>query len=315
MGFYRQEATRLSSEFRKLAEKNPFADFTVVKRFDQAAGNWQENTRTMEEANPMTVSVRAHQALGQVNLAIERLLASLNQSQSQSMSSSGSSSLENYFRNLKKMLQEQKKLNQDSQSLKQMMEEGNKNQRIPGQGGESQKEGEPKPGDQQAGDQQQSGEQGKNGQQGDQGTTDQLRKLAEQQRNIRRQLEELENRYKETKGRTGSLEGVGELMKDVEKEMEQQRLNDRVTDKQLQIEQRLLDAERSMHQKGFKKKRKALHAEGEAPEAVIEEPALAPEEVEAESLARLLRQNLEEVSPQWRERIRTYYDNLLKMGL
>ncbi|MBK7497105.1 MAG: hypothetical protein IPI28_17540 [Candidatus Omnitrophica bacterium] len=84
MGFFRQEALRLSSDFKTLSEKNPFADYTVVKHFDQAARNWQENTRIMEESSPMTVSVRSHQALGLVNLAIERLLESLNQSQSQS---------------------------------------------------------------------------------------------------------------------------------------------------------------------------------------------------------------------------------------
>lgn len=304
MGLFRQEASRLSAEFKKIAEKNPFADFTVVKRFDQAARNWGENTRVMEEAPPLIVSDRSHQALGQVNLAIQNLLDSLQQSQSQSQSGSGGG-LEGYFRGLKDMLQKQKQLNQQTQSVKEQMQEGNKNERLPDPSGKQEQPGEgEKPGEQK--------QPGQNGDQG--GATEQLKKMAEQQRNIRRQLEELEKRYKDAKGRTGSLEGVGEMMQDVEKELDENRLGDQVTDTQQKIEQRLLDAEKSMHEKGFKKKRKALQAPGEAPEAVVEEsPALPPRE-DSGALARLLRQNLEDVSPQWRERIRAYYDSLLKMN-
>lgn len=304
MGFFRQEALRLSSDFKTLSEKNPFADYTVVKHFDQAARNWQENTRIMEESSPMTVSVRSHQALGLVNLAIERLLESLNQSQSQS--SSSSSSLESYFRDLKKMLSEQKKLNQDSKSLKEQMQEGNQNSRLPNQEGGQQQDGEGKS----EGQQETPGQDGKPGQKG---AGDQLQKMAEQQRNIRRQLQELEQQYKNAKGRTGSLEGAGEMMQEVEKELEQNRLNDRVTDLQMKIEQRLLDAEKSMHQKGFKKKRKALRAEGDNPEGEVAEPPESIEPGEPDALARLLRRNLEEVSPEWRERVRAYYDNLLRV--
>ncbi len=304
MGLFRQEAARLSAEFKKVAEKNPFADFTVVKRFDQAARNWSENTRVMEEAPPVIVSDRSHQALGQVNLAIQSLLDSLDQSQSQSQSGSGGG-LEGYFRGLKDMLQKQKQLNQQTQSVKEQMQEGNKKERLPGPSGKQEQPGEgEKPGEQK--------QPGQNGDQG--GASEQLKKMAEQQRNIRRQLEELEKRYKDAKGRTGSLEGVGEMMQNVEKELDENRLGDQVTDTQQKIEQRLLDAEKSMHEKGFKKKRKALQAPGEAPEAVVEKSPVPTPKEEPESLARLLRQNLEDVSPHWRERIRTYYDSLLKMN-
>jgi hypothetical protein len=139
--------------------------------------------------------------------------------------------------------------------------------------------------------------------------------MAGQQQNIRRQLEELEKRYKDAKGRTGgSLEGVGEMMQDVEKELKENRLGEQVTETQKKIEQRLLDAEKSMHEKGFKKKRKALQAPGEPPAAVVEESPALPHIEGPESLARLLRQNLEDVSPHWRGRIRAYYDSLLKMN-
>ncbi len=303
MGIFRQEANRLSTEFKKVAEKNPFADFTVVKRFDQASRNWGENTRMMEEAPPVIISDRSHQALGHVNLAIQDLLDSLEQTQSQSSGSGGG--LEGYFRGLKDMLQKQKQLNQQTQSAKEQMEEGNKNQRLPGPNGNKEQQGKgEKPGEQK--------QPGQNG--GDGGASEQLKKMAEQQRNIRRQLEELEKRYKEAKGRTGSLEGVGEMMQEVEKELDHNRLNQQVTETQQKIEQRLLDAEKSMHTQGFKKKRKALPAPGEAPEAVVEESPALPQKEEPESLARLLRQNLEDVSPHWRERIRSYYDSLLKMN-
>ncbi|MBK7497106.1 MAG: DUF4175 family protein [Candidatus Omnitrophica bacterium] len=204
------------------------------------------------------------------------------------------------------MLSEQKKLNQDSKSLKEQMQEGNQNSRLPNQEGGQQQDGEGKS----EGQQETPGQDGKPGQKG---AGDQLQKMAEQQRNIRRQLQELEQQYKNAKGRTGSLEGAGEMMQEVEKELEQNRLNDRVTDLQMKIEQRLLDAEKSMHQKGFKKKRKALRAEGDNPEGEVAEPPESIEPGEPDALARLLRRNLEEVSPEWRERVRAYYDNLLRV--
>ncbi|NUN96259.1 MAG: hypothetical protein HUU16_08795 [Candidatus Omnitrophica bacterium] len=286
MNLFRQEASRLSGEFKAAAEKNPFADFTVIRRLDQAARNWRENTRVMEESAPHGVSVRSHQALGQVNLAIESLLQSLEQSESQCQSGAGG--LESYFKSLKKMLAQQKQLNQDTQSLKEMMEQGNKNQRLPGQGDSSEGQGE-------------------------RGFSEQLKKMAEEQANIRRQLQQLEQQYRESRSRAGNLEGIGEMMEEVEKDLEHAKVDERVTDLQQKIEQRLLDAEKSLHEKGYRRERRALQAEGEGVEGALEESP--PMELETKpDLARLLRENLEEVSPHWRDRVRSYYDQLLRMN-
>jgi hypothetical protein len=282
MGLYRMEASRLSADYTKVSQKNPFADFGVVRWMDQAARNWKENTQVMEESSPMAVSFRSHQAEGYVNLSIEKLLQSINQSQSQSQSSGGGA-MDNYFKSLKKMLSEQKSLNRDTQGMKEQMSQG---ERLPNQSPQE-KEG---------------------------GVGEQMRKMAEQQRSIRRQLEQLEKQYSQMKQRTGGLDGVGEMMQDVEKDLKSGQVNDQVTELQNKIEQRLLDAEKSLHEKGYKKKRKALRAEGEAPEGVEEEAAPLVEEQQEGDLARLLRDNLEQVSPHWRDRVRSYYDNLLRMN-
>lgn len=284
MGFFRQEANRLSTEYKTVSEKNPFADFTVVKHFDQAARNWRENTQEMEEAQPSTISLRAHQSLGRVNLAIERLLESIDQSQSQSSSSGG---MEGYFRGLKEALSEQRKLNNQTEKMKEQME-GNQNK---GEQGQPEQSGQSK---------------------SSQSMQEQMQRMAEQQRNVRRQIEQLEQQYQQMKQRAGGLEGVSESMQEVEQALDQGRADEEVTAAQKKIEQRLLDAERSLHEKGYKRKRKALSAEGEPVDGTAPEETVPITPEEEEELARLLQDNLREVSPHWRNRVREYYDELLK---
>lgn len=280
MGLYKQEATRLSEMFGEIAEGNPFADFEVIRRLDRAARNWKENTRVMEESPPLPVSVRAHQSVAQVNLAIERLLESISQSESNCMS--GSSGMEGYFRGLKQVLSEQKSLNQESQQTKDR-QEGTQPGQESGEGTEQMS------------------------------WQEKLQRMADQQRQTRQMLEDLEQRYQDMKQRTGSLEGIGEDMQAVEKELEEGRLNEQVVQTQKKIEQRLLDAEKSLHNQGFKKSRRALRA-GEDPLApLVEGPEPTQEELEAD-LARLLRNDLSDVPVHWRDRVRSYYDNLLRMN-
>jgi hypothetical protein len=279
MGWYKQESLRLSDMYKETTEQNPFADFSVVHMFDHAARNWRENTRIMEESSPLVVSTRSHQSLAQVNLAIEKLLDSIQQTESQCQSG-GSSGLEGYYRSLKKVLQQQQQINQESESLSQEQKEPGK-QTMPGSKGTMQ---------------------------------ERLQRMAAQQEQTRRMLQELEERYQNVQNRPGNLEGIGDAMSDVQKELEHGNLNDEVVDMQRQIEQRLLDAEKSLHNQGYEKQRRALRAIGEGAEPSIAEEAPVLSEDEKADLARLLRRNMDEVSPHWRDRVRGYYDRLLQMN-
>jgi hypothetical protein len=293
MGMYGLESGRLSESFREITKANPFADFEIVRQMDSATRDWRNNTRQIEESNPVIISSRSHQALGQVNLAISRLIDSIKQSQSMSMSSGGGA-LDQYFKSLKKMLSDQQGLNQQTQKMKEQMQ--NQGQRIPAPD---------KPGEQSG---QQPGQE-----EGDQGSPqEQLRKMARQQASIRRQLDEIQQKYGHLKEKTGNLEGIGDLMQEVEKELEHNKVNDQVTDLQQKIEQRLLDAEKSLHEKGYKRKRKALRAEGEGVLSEGETQGLPTGPDQPEELARMIHQRLDQVSPHWRERVRKYYDRLLQ---
>jgi hypothetical protein len=281
MGLFGQESSRLSRKFRELSEPNPFADFEVVRQFDRAARSWRTNTRAMEESSPLIVSVQSHQSLAQVNLAIERLLDSIQQTESQCRSCS--SGMQGYFEGLKQALSRQKQLNQQSKDLR--------NQQKQGESGTPDQKGGEKPGD-----------------------GDPLGRMAREQQAVRRMLEELERRYSHMKQRAGTLEGVGEQMQEVENDLEHGNLDDRVIEMQEKIEQRLLDAEKSLHNQGYKKKRKALRAGEGVLEQIVDDSSEVLGEEEQADLARLLRQNLEQVSPHWRERVRSYYDRLLEMN-
>lgn len=282
MGWYRQEVARLSKEFQDLSKENPFADFEVVRRFDFAERSWSENVRAMEEDAPLSVSLRSHQALGSLNLAIEKLIDSIDETSNQSQNASNG--LEGYFQGIKKMLSQQKGVNEQTEALKQQMA--------------GKKPGEETPG----------GTEGEG-----LSPQEQMQKIAEQQAATRRQLEALEEKYQGIKQKAGSLGGVGDQMEQVEKDLEQGILNDRVTDLQENIVQRLLDAEKSIHNQGYKEKRRALRTDG-----VLVEEETAPtlpdllEEGDRSDLARLLKRDLDRVSPHWRERVRAYYDNLLQ---
>ena len=209
-----------------------------------------------------------------------------------------------YFKSLKKMCQCQGGLNELTQRLKEQMNKPGG--RIPKEGGQEMKgqEGLPKEGE--------GNREGENGT--SQGLSEQMRKMARHQQSIRKQLEQLNRQYGHLKKATGSLGGIGDMMEQVEKDLEKGSITNRVTQIQDKIEQRLLDAEKSLHTKGFRKKRRALRAIGEPIEGEGVSESAPLDDKQLAELARLLRGGLEEVSPHWRDRVRNYYDSLLHIN-
>lgn len=105
----------------------------------------------------------------------------------------------------------------------------------------------------------QMGQQGEQGQQGGMSLEQQaaLSRLAAEQSALRKSLDQLR---KEAGNRSEILGDLGKVSQDMEeaaKEMEQRNLNRPLIDRQRRILSRLLDAQRSMHQREYSKKRQA----------------------------------------------------------
>jgi hypothetical protein len=134
----------------------------------------------------------------------------------------------------------------------------------------------------------------------------QMQRLKAEQQALRQSLEEV------TPGQDGLLgrtDKIVEDMKEVEKDLESGRLDAETLERQEKIFERLLDAQRSVHQRGYKEQR--LSRPGEELEP------LWPEEGEMEDPLAKLRDEIrrgqgEAAPPEYEELIQEYYRSLLE---
>jgi len=138
----------------------------------------------------------------------------------------------------------------------------------------------------------------------------QMERLAREQAAIRRQVQELSRKFGQLEQLLGNLGETAGQMKEVEKELEDLNANEKVQEQQQQILTRLLDAEKSVQQRGFSKQRQSETArddlEGERPGAL-------PENLQTiRSRVQKLRQGVGEefIPPEFRSRIRYYFQRL-----
>ena len=134
-----------------------------------------------------------------------------------------------------------------------------------------------------------------------------LAQMARQQQAIQRELEKL-SRNRGVKGKAlGDLQKVAEQMEETIKEMRRRNVNRKTIERQRQIHSRLLDAQRSLRERGKSKKREG--SEGQ------DVQRKSPEEVtpaeEAEQLRRALIRALENgYAPDYEELIKRYFQLL-----
>ena len=134
-----------------------------------------------------------------------------------------------------------------------------------------------------------------------------LRQMAEQQEAIRRQLRSIA-RNPEARGKMlGDLNKIAEQMQETIEELQRGQADRRTIERQQQILTRLLDAQRSLQQRGKEKRRESetgRDADRESPDA------LTPTE-QAEKLRRDLIRALESgYAPDYQELIKRYFDLL-----
>ncbi|NIR48499.1 hypothetical protein GWO43_08720 [candidate division KSB1 bacterium] len=136
-----------------------------------------------------------------------------------------------------------------------------------------------------------------------------LSRLAAEQEAVRKSLEQLAREMGNRSEILGDLGKVSEDMEKVVKELQNQNVNRNTIQRQKRILSRLLDAQRSMHNRDFSRKRRA--------ETGKEYQTLSPESLPSELLTRkdklkneLLRAMKEGYSKDYRELIRKYFEAL-----
>ena len=88
----------------------------------------------------------------------------------------------------------------------------------------------------------------------------QLGRLSAEQQRLMQALDELGRSLRGHRGAQQRVDTIGEEMRDVLSDLSQRRLNQRTIRKQERIYQRMLDASRSLHSRGFKEKREGATA-------------------------------------------------------
>lgn len=136
-----------------------------------------------------------------------------------------------------------------------------------------------------------------------------LARLAAQQEMIRRSLDDLSKRMGSRRDVLGRLDDISRDMEDVVRELEANQFNRKVVERQKRILSRLLDAQKSIREKEYSKKREA---EREIVKIKKSPPELKEELLEKEDrLRKSLMESLEEgYTLEYREFIKLYFELL-----
>lgn len=139
-----------------------------------------------------------------------------------------------------------------------------------------------------------------------------LQQMGAQQRAIQQQLEDI-RRNPEARGKLlGDLEKISQQMEETIRELEQRQVNPEMVERQQQILQRLLDAQRSIHQRGQEEKRESR----EGRDVPREGPGALPPADAADKLRRDLIEALESgYAPDYEELIKRYFELLQKQTI
>jgi hypothetical protein len=142
----------------------------------------------------------------------------------------------------------------------------------------------------------------------------QQQRLAAEQRRIYQALEALQQSMRGHKGAQGRIEKIQEEMREVIGDLQRRRLDSRTLRKQERISQRMLDASRSIHSRGFKEERQAKS--GAAP-PYAGPPGLPTDLGQApDLLRRAMRQALQGDYPgEYRALLERYYEQVYQDAL
>lgn len=259
--------TTVVDSLQKLSANIPQMSREVQRQAGQALREMGQATESMTERS--VGQAAGHQKASMMHLNELALLLSevMNQMMNASGSGSGNSSLQQMIQQMQQTAQQQQQLNKQIQQFLNEMQ-GNR------LGVDAQQR---------------------------------LQQMAAQQQAIKKQLDEI-RRNPEARGNLlGDLQKIGDQMEETIGELEQRHLNPQMVERQQQILQRLLDAQRSIHQRGKDDKREAR----EGDDFSRESPDALPPEEAAEKLRRDLIRALESgYAPDYEELIKRYFELL-----
>ncbi|GAB4376780.1 MAG: hypothetical protein Kow0042_23480 [Calditrichia bacterium] len=145
-------------------------------------------------------------------------------------------------------------------------------------------------------------------------SADDLGRLAAQQEMIRQSMEQLSEEMGSRRDVLGRMGELGEEMEEVVKMLKAQRLDRKVIERQERILSRLLDAQKSIREKEYSRKREAEREK----EVLAKSPPQIKEELlkKEDRLRRELMESLEEgYAPEYRELIKLYYEALSRQSV
>ncbi len=140
-------------------------------------------------------------------------------------------------------------------------------------------------------------------------SSEEMGRLAAQQEMIRQSMEQLSQDMGNRRDVLGRLGELGGEMEEIVKELKEKKLDRKVIERQQRILSRLLDAQKSVREKEYSKKRKA---EREDQKLVNSPPELKRELLQREDELRkeLMRALEEGYTPEYRELIKLYFETL-----
>jgi hypothetical protein len=139
-----------------------------------------------------------------------------------------------------------------------------------------------------------------------------LKKLAGEQASIRKTLEQLQQEFGDSRQILGRLDEIAKEMKKIEESLSEGNVGDDVTERQLRIYSRMLEATRSLQRRDYSEQRQARTAENNP---VYVPPELARDLLNDKTrIEDRLRQFMgEDYPPQYEEQIKAYFRSLLKL--
>ncbi len=138
-----------------------------------------------------------------------------------------------------------------------------------------------------------------------------MKRLAAEQRAIRKGIEELSGEVEESSDVLGSLDEIAEEMRDVERALENADISPETREKQERILSRMLDAQRSIRERGYKRERRSRSGgefEAAAPADLPGSLSESREKIRDD----LVRMPNFEYPPEYEELIRSYFRTLTK---
>ena len=264
----KENAQQIIQQLMEVGKKSFFVSPQMSQMMADMMENMDRSIEQMEERNTRNAGQAQQRAMSNMNQAIMSMQNSMNQM----MQASSASGFQEYMEMLQQMAGQQGQMNQNSMSLFQQQ-----------QGGEGQ-DGQ---------------------QQGRKPSPQAMARLAAQQQMIRESLEKLGEQMGNRRDVLGRMDEMGEEMDKVIDDLRKNKLDRKVIERQQRILSRLLDAQKSVREREYSKKRLAEREDT----GTSTSPAPLKDEIlkrENQLRKEMLNSMKEGYSPEYKEVIKSY---------